>query len=128
MPTYLHIKLGQIWLKCDACPVVSGLACCDLGDCLAAHVVGEGLQEPALPLAVTGLYTELCAEDVGQLGSVAITTTSYLHNRSAAKQHSRAERAAVELLLCSHVALVSATAARSQLGCAIASAGYGKAH
>lgn len=84
MPTHRHIKLGQVWLKRDACPVVAGLAGCDLGCALGAHVVAERLQEAALALAVTRLYCELRTEDVGQLGAVTVAPTSDLLNGSRA--------------------------------------------
>jgi hypothetical protein len=76
---HLHVKLCQVWLEFDARPVVAGLAGSDLGLALGAHVVGEGLQEAALALAVACLHNELCAEDVGQLGTIAVAATSDLH-------------------------------------------------
>ncbi len=36
-----------------------------------------------LPLAITGLDDELCGEDVGQLGSIAVAPTSHLQRRQA---------------------------------------------
>lgn len=40
----LHAKLGQVWLESNGCPVITGLAVCDLWLSLLAHVIAEDLQ------------------------------------------------------------------------------------
>jgi hypothetical protein len=76
--SHLHVELCQVWLERDAGPVVSGLAGCDLGLALGAHVAGERLQEATLALAIAGLNHKLGAEDVGQLCTIAVASTSDL--------------------------------------------------
>ena len=67
-----HAKLGQIGAEGDTRIVLTGLACGDDRLLLGVHVVMEALAVLARALAVAGLDDELCREDVGQLGSIAV--------------------------------------------------------
>mmetsp|Transcript_15656 Transcript_15656/g.33943 ORF Transcript_15656/g.33943 Transcript_15656/m.33943 type:complete len:212 (-) Transcript_15656:444-1079(-) len=71
----LHAKLGEVGVEGDGCPVVSGLACRDLGLILGRHVVAEHLAVALLTRAITGLNDELGGEDVGQLCTIAVAAT-----------------------------------------------------
>ena len=99
-----HSELRQVWLEGDARPVVGGFAGCDDRLALDGHVVAENLHMDGAhssahvstrtqaqhlrgstrlavapsSLAVAGFNDKLLAEDVGQLGAVAVAAAHNL--------------------------------------------------
>ena len=64
---FRHVKLGEVGLERDACPVVGGLALGHHRLALLAHVVLKHLAVSALAAPVARLHHELGGEDVREL-------------------------------------------------------------
>ena len=73
-----HVELLEVGLERDARPVIRGLALGDHRGALLGHVVAEHLAVATLAGPVARLDDKLLAEDVGELGAVAVATARHL--------------------------------------------------